>query len=70
MSRDWTADHRGAPAEKKKDTGNAGRGFGGQADDGSSDKKRGAGKQKDDGRRPWDGGSEGDDPIAVQRKNR
>lgn len=70
MSRDWTAEQRGAPPVKKKDSGNAGRGVGGQADDGSSDKKRGAGKQRDDGRRPEDGGSEGDDPLPLQRKNR
>jgi hypothetical protein len=59
MSRDWTADQRGAPPEKKKDSGNAGRGAGGQADDGSRDDKRGHGIQKDDGRRPAD--ADGDD---------
>jgi hypothetical protein len=70
MSRDWTADQRGAPREKTKESGNGGRGLGGQADDGSSDHNKGVGKQRDDGRRPEDGGSEGDDPLSIQRKNR
>lgn len=63
MGKDWTAEQRGV-APGRKDSGNAGRGVGGQADDGSSDHGQGSGKQRDDGRRPWDGGSEGDDPPA------
>ncbi len=68
MSRDWTADQRGVPAEKTKDSGNAGRGVGGQANDGSCDDKLGIGKQQDDGRRPADAGNESDDQPAPVGK--
>ena len=70
MSRDWTADQRGVSPEKKKETGNAGRGVGGQADDGSSDHNRGLGKQRDDGRWPADDGNMTNDPAAPPRESR